>query len=114
MRDKRKEYLHDELTITNDETDYAQNIMKNKSYQEQRAYFNRLKAKNPKDLSNNEMQALMVIASNGLDARENLSKMIKDLTIEITNKGLSKERMFVLGEMLKSLNTLRGDFSNQN
>ena len=56
----------------------------------------------------------MVIASNGLDARENLSKMIKDLTIEITNKGLSKERMFVLGEMLKSLKTLRGDFSNQN
>ena len=33
MRDKRKEYLHDELTITNDETNYAQNIMKNKSYQ---------------------------------------------------------------------------------
>ena len=114
MRDKRKEYLHDELTITNDETNYAQNIMKNKSYQDQRAYFNRLKAKNLKDLSNNEMQALMVIASSGLDARGDLDKLIGDMAIEITKRGLGKERMFVLGEMLKILKTLRGDFNNQN
>lgn len=114
MRNKRKEYLHDELTITNDETNYAQKIMKNKSYQEQRAYFNRLKAKNPKDLSNNEMQALMVIASSGLDARGDLDKLIRDMTIEITQRDLGKERMFVLKEMINILKILRGDFSNQN
>ena len=114
MRDKRKQYLYEEATITDDQTSHANKIIKKPNYPEERSYYNRIKLLSKKEISDTELAALKRIASNGLDARENLSKMIKDLTIEITNKGLSKERMFVLGEMLKSLKTLRGDFTNQN
>ena len=102
------------MTITDYQTKLANNVSKKPNYPEERSYYNRIKLLSKKEISDTELAALKRIASNGLDARENLSKMIKDLTIEITKKGLSKERMFVLGEMLKSLKTLRGDFSNQN
>lgn len=114
MRDKRQQYLDEGMTIMDYQTKLANNVSKKPNYPEERAYYNRIKLITKKDISDTELAALKRIAVNGLDARENLSKMIKDLTIEITNKGLSKERMFVLGEMLKSLKTLRGDFSNQN
>lgn len=114
MRDKRKQYLYEEVTITDDNTMHANKIIKKPNYPEERSYYNRIKLLSKKEISDTELAALKRIASNGLDARGNLENLIRDLAIEITQKNLSKERLFVLGEMIKALKTLRGDFVNQN
>lgn len=113
MRGYRQQYLKQNMEITDDQTKNALGTMKKHVYQEDRALFNHMKVKNPKDLHHTEIQALMKIASSGLDLQLKLEKAIQGMTIEMTERsrlnGKDKQLQIMAGTLMM-LKRLRGDF----
>lgn len=109
MRDKRKQYLYEEATITDDQTSHANKIIKKPNYPEERSYYNRIKLLTKKEISDTELAALKRIASNGLDARARLEKTIAEYIAELYDAKPNSERAVILNETVMNLKRARGD-----
>lgn len=109
MRDKRKQYLYEEVSITNDQTSHANKIIKKPNYPEERSYYNRIKLLSKKEISDTELAALKRIAANGLDARARLEKAIAEFIAELYEAKPNSERALILNETVINLKRARGD-----
>ena len=113
MRESRESIMKINMEITDDSTQSAMRTIKRRVYQEDKAAFNRLKVKDPRNLNITEIQLLMAIANEGLELRQRVDKKFVALTLELTDLGSKNTPYvsFVKGGM-DALKGVRGDFSN--
>ena len=112
MRENRESIMKINMEITDDSTQSALRTIKRRVYQEDRASFNHLKTKHPRDFSITEIQLLMAIAYDGLELRERLDRKIVGSILELTGLGSQRSpRASFLKEMNGVLKDVRGDYS---
>ena len=111
MRESRESIMKMNMEITDDSTQSALRTIKRRVYQEDKAAFNRLKVKDPRNLSITEIQPLMAIAHEGLELRQRVDKKFVALTLELTEIGSKKSpRVSFVNGGMDALKEARGDF----
>lgn len=80
MAIKRSEVLYEQLY---DEDDRLMKCNVGDSYQERRAFFNRMKKKRPEDMNRSEIQKLMKSVEIGLDKEFLIPKAINTVKVEM-------------------------------
>lgn len=112
MRENRESIMKMNMKVTDHETQSALRTLKRRVYQEDRAAFNHLKTKDPRNFSITEIQLLMAIAYDGLELRQRLDRKLVASILELTEIGSRKSpRVPILKELNGVLKALRGDFS---
>lgn len=111
MRESRESIMKMNMEITDDSTQSALRTIKRRVYQEDKAAFNRLKVKDPRNLSITEIQLLMAIAHEGLELRRRVDKKFVALTLELTELGSKNNpRVSFVNGGMDALKEARGDF----
>lgn len=77
---KMQHYAYASIEAEASNHDYSNSV---ETYQEDRAYVNRLKKRHPRDYSVSDIQRLNRIAERGLDARFNIDKAISQVKLEM-------------------------------
>ena len=109
MRENRESIM--KMKVTDHETQSALRTLKRRVYQEDRAAFNNLKTKDPRNLNITEIQLLMAIAYDGLELRQRLDRKLVASILELTGIGSKKsQRALFLKWLNNELKVIRGDY----
>ncbi len=111
MRENRESIMKINMEITDDSTQSALRTIKRRVYQEDRASFNHLKTKDPRNFNITEIQLLMAIAYDGLELRQRLDRKLVASILELTGIGSKKsQRALFLKWLNNELKVIRGDY----